>query len=591
MSPSAPDTTSTANESQDAAGVGATAETLLPQLLRDLLHRLPDGAFVLQDLLQALTGQPQRVADIQRRYYEEHLALWTGVLAGDGTRQPTAEPASPDPRFASPEWRTLPWFDYLRRSYLINARWIGELLDAAQMPGPKKRRAAFLLRQYLDAVAPTNFAASNPDVIRLAAQSNGASLAQGLTHLGEDVSRGRIRMSDESAFEVGRNIAVTAGAVVYQNPIVELIQYTPRTERVYSRPLFIVPPFINKYYVLDLQPENSFVRYALDQGFQVFLVSWRNVPRELGGSSWEDYMRQGIYAPLDAVQNITGCDQANVLGFCVGGTLLASALAVMDDPQRVASLTLLATMLDFSDVGDIGVYVDDDYVRQCEQAYRDGGLMSGSLLASSFASLRANELVWSFVINNYLKGQTPRAFDLLHWNSDSANLPGRLYAWYLRNAYLENNLRIPGKLTLCGRPLDLRAIRCPSFVLATREDHIVPWRSAYASTQLLGGRIEFVLGASGHIAGVVNPPAPVRRSHWLNPAVPASADEWLSHAINKPGSWWPHWAGWLARTAGAQIPAPQTLGSAQHPAGRPAPGDYVREAEHVSAHALDRENN
>ena len=577
MSSSPSRTASTAAESQSTTGADAATDALFHRLLRDLLHRLPDGAFVLQDLLHALTSQPERVAEIQHRYYKEHLALWGGVLAGDGARQPAPEPARSDPRFASPEWRSVPWFDYLRRSYLINARWINELLDAAQMPSTKKRRAAFVLRQYLDAIAPTNFAASNPDVIRLAAQSNGASLAQGLKQLSEDVSRGRIRMSDESAFEVGRNIAVTPGAVVYQNPIVELIQYAPRTEQVYSRPLFIVPPFINKYYILDLQAENSFVRYALDQGIQVFLVSWRNVPRELGGSTWEDYIREGIYGPLEAVREITGCDQANVLGFCVGGTLIASALAVMDDPKRVASLTLLSAMLDFSDVGEVGVYVDDEYVRQCEQTYRDGGLMPGSLLASTFASLRANELVWSFVINNYLKGQTPRAFDLLYWNSDSANLPGRLYAWYLRNAYLENNLRVPGKLALCDRPLDLGAIRCPAFVLATRDDHIVPWHSAYASTQLLGGRIEFVLGASGHIAGVVNPPAPVRRGHWLNPAVPASADEWLERATDSPGSWWPHWLSWLTRTAGVQISAPQTLGSAQYPVRRPAPGDYVRE--------------
>ena len=578
MSSSTSRTASTAAQTQNSAGAHpATTEALFQQLLRDLLHRLPDAAFVLQDLLRGLTSQPERLADIQQRYYGEHLALWSGLLAGDGARQPEPEPASLDPRFASPEWHTLPWFVYLRRSYLINARWVDALLEAAQMPDAKKRRAAFVLRQFLDAIAPTNFAASNPEVIGLAAQSSGASLAQGLKHLSEDVSRGRIRMSDESAFEVGRNIAVTPGAVVYRNQIVELIQYAPRTAQVYSRPLFIVPPFINKYYILDLQPENSFVRYALDQGMQVFLVSWRNVPRELGGATWEDYIREGIYRPLQAVRQITGCDEANVLGFCVGGTLLASALAVMDDPQQVASLTLLAAMLDFTDVGEIGVYVDDDYVRQCEQAYRDGGLMPGSLLASTFASLRANELVWSFVINNYLKGQTPRAFDLLHWNSDSANLPGRLYAWYLRNAYLENNLRIPGKLTLCGRQLDLGAIHCPAFILATRADHIVPWRSAYASTQLLGGKIEFVLGASGHIAGVVNPPAPARRGHWLNPAAPPSADAWLEQAIQRPGSWWPHWVSWLTQTAAAQIPAPHAIGSAQYPELAPAPGNYVRE--------------
>ena len=542
------------------------------------MHRLPDAGLPLQDLLQALAQQPERVAEIQTRYYQEHLALWTGLVLADGGGQHQAPEQTPlDPRFASPEWRTLPWFDYLRRSYLINTRWLTELLDCAHMPSRKKRRAAFVLRQYLDALAPTNFAATNPDVIRIATQSNGASLALGFKHLSEDLSRGCIRMSDESAFEVGRNIAVTPGAVVYRNPIVELIQYTPRTANVYSRPLFIVPPFINKYYILDLQPENSLARYALDQGIQVFLVSWRNIPRELGGSTWEDYIRQGVYAPLQAVQDITACDQANVLGFCVGGTLLACALAVMEDPQRVASLTLLATMLDFSDVGEIGVYIDEEYVRQCEQTYRDGGLMPGSQLASTFASLRANELVWSFVINNYLKGQTPRAFDLLYWNSDSANLPGRLYAWYLRNAYLENNLRVPGRLTLCGRPLDLSAIRCPAFVLATREDHIVPWRSAYASTQLLGGKIEFVLGASGHIAGVVNPPTPVRRNHWLNPAAPSGGDEWLAQASDRRGSWWPHWVDWLLRSSGAHVPAPTALGSRRYPEHEPAPGSYVRE--------------
>ena len=569
---------STAAEPQSTAGADSAARALFDRLLRDLVHRLPDGGLALQDLLQALAAQPERVSEIQGRYYQEHLALWAGlVLADDQAQRHAPERAPLDPRFASPEWRTLPWFDYLRRSYLINTRWLTELVDSTQMPSQKKRRAAFVLRQYLDAMAPTNFAATNPDVIRLATQSNGASLALGFKHLSEDVSRGRIRMSDESAFEVGRNIAVTPGSVVYRNQIIELIQYAPRTAQVYDRPLFIVPPFINKYYILDLQPENSFVRYALDQGIRVFVVSWRNVPRELGASTWEDYIRQGVYAPLEAVQDIAGCDRANVLGFCVGGTLLACALAVMEDPQRVASLTLLAAMLDFSDVGEIGIYIDEEYVQQCEQTYRDGGLMPGSLLASTFASLRANELVWSFVINNYLKGQTPRAFDLLYWNSDSANLPGRLYAWYLRNAYLENNLRMPGKLTLCRRPLDLNAIRCPAFVLATREDHIVPWRSAYASTQLLGGKIEFVLGASGHIAGVVNPPAPVRRGHWLNPAAPPTGDEWLAQASDRPGSWWPHWVSWLLRSSGTQVAAPPALGSGRYPAREPAPGSYVRE--------------
>jgi polyhydroxyalkanoate synthase subunit PhaC len=549
---------------------------MLQQLLREFLSRLPDNdQSAMQDLFRALAAEPERVAEIHGRYYREHLTLWAGLLSGDRLRPGESEAA--DPRFDSPAWRTLPWFDYLRRSYLANARWVMELLEAAPLPTEKKRRAAFVLRQCLDALAPTNFPATNPDAIRLAAQTKGASLARGLQLLREDLLRGRIRMTDESAFEIGRNVAATPGTVVHQNPVMQLIQYQPRAGQVHRRPLLIVPPFINKYYILDLQPDNSLVRYALDQGLQVFMVSWRNAPRELSGATWEDYVRQGVFESLAAALDVSGAEQVNVLGFCVGGTLLASALAVMDAPQRVASLTLLAAMLDFSDVGEIGVYVDEPYVRRCEQMYRNGGLMPGGLLASTFASLRANELVWFFVINNYLKGQTPRAFDLLYWNGDSANLPGPLYAWYLRNAYLENNLRVPAKLTLCGRPVDLRSIRCPAYIVATREDHIVPWRSAYASTLLLGGKIEFVLGASGHVAGIVNPPAAGRRSHWLNDATPSSADEWLAQATSQPGSWWPHWATWLRQHSGENVQAAAGLGSVRYPPREPAPGSYVRE--------------
>ena len=572
MTPSTP----AAPTGEAPGGAIYEASAMLQQLLHEFLSRLPDSdQSAIHDLVRGLAAEPQRVAQIHGRYYHEHLALWAGLLSGDGVRSSESEPA--DPRFDSPAWRTLPWFDYLRRSYLTNARWVMELFEAAGLPTEKKRRAAFVLRQFLDALAPTNFPATNPEAIHLAAQTNGASLARGLQQLREDMLRGRIRMSDESAFEIGRNVATTPGAVVHQNPVMQLIQYAPRAAQVHRRPLLIIPPFINKYYILDLQPDNSLVRYALEQGVQVFMVSWRNAPRELGGATWEDYIRQGVFEPLAAAQEVSGADQVNVLGFCVGGTLVASALAVADSPERIASLTLLAAMLDFSDVGEIGVYVDEPYVRRCEQVYRDGGLMPGALLASTFASLRANELVWFFVIHNYLKGQTPRAFDLLYWNSDSTNLPGPLYAWYLRNAYLENSLRVPSKLTLCDRPVDLHSIRCPTYILATREDHIVPWRSAYASTQLLGGKIEFVLGASGHVAGIVNPPAAGRRSYWLNQATAASADEWLAQASSQPGSWWPHWVTWLKQYSGEKVQAPMALGGARYPQAEPAPGSYVRE--------------
>jgi len=408
----------------------------------------------------------------------------------------------------------------LKQSYLLNAKWLNDLLDAAALEPVVKQRLRFVLRQYLDAMAPTNFPATNPEAIKLAMASNGVSLAVGLTHLQEDFAHGRIQRSEERAFRVGHNIATTPGAVIHENAIAQLIQYAPRTPKVHGRPLFVVPPFINKYYVLDLQPQNSLVRFALDQGLQVFMVSWRNVPAELGECTWDDYVQQGIIELLESALDINGSKALNALGFCIGGTLLASAVAVMPRPARISSLTLLATMLDFSDVGEIGVYVDADYVRKTEQEYAEGGVMQGGHLAAAFASLRANELIWHFVINNYLKGRTPKAFDLLHWNADSTNLPGKLYAWYLRNMYLENNLRTPGKLRVCGRQVDLARVRVPAYLLATRDDHIVPWTSAYASSRLLAGTIQFVLGGSGHVAGIVNPPASGRREYWVNSELP-----------------------------------------------------------------------
>ncbi len=486
-------------------------------------------------------------------------------------------PAVADSRFAAPEWDRLPFFRLLRDSYLLNARWLQELVDAAQLPAPTHRRLAFALRQYLQALAPTNFPATNPEVLRLAAESGGASLAAGLRNLEADALRGRMQMSDERAFAVGRDLAITAGAVVYENPVAQLIQYAPRTTSVHARPLLIVPPFINKYYILDLRPENSFVRFALDQGQQVFMVSWRNAGRELERATWDDYARDGVLALLEAVLDIAGADRLNALGFCVGGTLLASTLAVMPQPARVASLTLLAAMLDFSDVGEIGVYIDEEYVARCEQQYRDGGLVAGRQLAHAFATLRANELIWHFHVNNYLKGTTPAAFDLLFWNGDSSNLPGRLYAWYLRNMYLENNLRARGRVCVLGHGVDLARIRAPAYLLATREDHIVPWTSAYAAQRLLGGRIEFVLGASGHVAGVVNPPDPVRKCFWHTGPVQEDAGDWLAAARREPGSWWPHWSEWVRQHAGPRVRAPEGPGSARYPAIEAAPGRYVLE--------------
>jgi polyhydroxyalkanoate synthase len=367
--------------------------------------------------------------------------------------------------------------------------------------------------------------------------------------------------------------------VVYENDFMQLIQYRAATTTVFERPLVIIPPCINKYYILDLQPENSFVRYAVERGHTVFMVSWRNMPPAMGRARWDDYLEQGVVRALEVGLDISGAGRANMLGFCVGGTLLGAALAVLRarGDERVTSLTLLATMLDFSDTGELSVFVDEAYVRQRERDFAEGGVLHGRELALTFASLRANDLIWHYVVNNYLKGGTPEPFDLLYWNADSTNLPGTMYIYYLRNTYLENNLRVPGKLTMCRVPVDLGRVDMPAYVLATREDHIVPWRTAFASVHLLGGRIEFVLSASGHIAGVINPASKNRRNFWVNMEREPDPDRWLAAATPRPGSWWKHWGDWLEAYGGRRVPAPAHLGNTANPEIEPAPGRYVKE--------------
>ncbi|MEP6998164.1 MAG: class I poly(R)-hydroxyalkanoic acid synthase, partial [Betaproteobacteria bacterium] len=437
----------------------------------------------------------------------------------------------------------------------------------------------FLAQQYVDAISPSNFLATNPEALQRAFATGGASIAQGLSNLVADAQRGRIAMTDESAFEVGRNLATTPGSVVFRNPLIELIQYAPTTRNVAKRPLLIVPPCINKYYILDLQPDNSFVRYAIAQGHTVFMISWRNIPPELGGLGWDDYLEQGVLTAVDVVRDIAGSKTINALGFCVGGTLLACALAVATARREtpVASATFLATMLDFADPGDIGVYVSREVLAARMPTLCGGGRIQGSELASAFASLRPNELVWNYVVGNYLKGQKPPAFDLLYWNGDSANLPGPMYVEYLRNMYLDNKLREPGALTMCGQRIDLGRVAMPSYILATREDHIVPWRTAYRSVGLLGGDLTFVLGASGHIAGVINPAAKNRRNYWTNELLTDDPADWVARAQTRPGSWWPHWTAWLHRYAGGTRPAPKDAGNEKHRPLAPAPGTYVTE--------------
>ncbi len=556
------------------------------KLAQDVLASLTaeqslETADIFRALSASMAQDKERWAELQQQYYQRHFELWAAMAQARqaAPAAPVATPDQGDRRFHAPEWQQLPFFDYLKQTYLLNSRWLAAIVETAHLEPRAKNKLRFFTRQMIDAAAPGNFPATNPEVIKLAAETNGESLLRGIEQLNADLQKGRISMTDETAFEVGRNIAVTPGVVVYENELFQLIQYHPATDAVFERPLLMVPPCINKYYILDLQPANSFVHYTVSQGHTVFMLSWRNVPADMGHLTWDQYIEDGVIKAIGIAREICGVDEINALGFCVGGTLLGAALAVLRAKQRkpVASVTLLTTMLDFSEPGELSVFIDEAYVRQREQEFARGGVLRGKQLALTFSSLRANDLIWNYVVNNYLKGRKPDAFDLLYWNSDSTNLPGVMFAYYVRNTYLENNLSVPGRLTMCGVPVDLSRVDAPTYVLAAREDHIVPWKAAYKSARLLGGGLEFVLAASGHIAGVVNPAAKNRRHYWINEAFPANADDWLAGAAQQPGSWWSHWSGWLAERSGDKVTARVQSGSAQYPPGEPAPGRYVRE--------------
>jgi poly[(R)-3-hydroxyalkanoate] polymerase subunit PhaC len=520
------------------------------------------------------------IAELAERFAPRFRALWARMMDGSATLASEAPTSNErDRRFAAPAWRDQPYYAFIKDAYLLYAEYLTELASLAQLPRTDKRRLEFATRQYIDAMAPTNYPATNPEVLQRALETDGASLLQGFANLVGDARKGRITMSDERAFAVGRNLAVTPGSVVFRNELIELIQYDATTPTVHRRPLVMVPPCINKFYILDLRPENSFVRHAVAQGHTVFMISWRNVPPELGRLSWDDYLERGVLAAFDVAREIKGSKAQNALGFCVGGTMLGCALAVLAarNDRSVTSATYLTTMLDYSDPGEIGVYISRESLAAREPSLLAGQLVQGNELASAFASLRANELVWNYVVNNYLKGQMPPAFDLLYWNGDSTNLPGPMYDYYLKELYIENRLRVPNALTMAGERIDLRKIAMPSYVYASREDHIVPWRTAYRTTTLVGGEVTFVLGSSGHIAGVVNPITSSRRSYWANETLKEDPEDWLSRAQNYSGSWWPHWYAWLARHGGAKHSAPRAAGSSQHPPLAPAPGSYVLE--------------
>ena len=526
----------------------------------------------------ALQVPAEQWSALQAEYLKQAGALWNEALGMGGAAQPLK-----DRRFAASAWSAQPGTAFLAQLYLLNARTLMQMADSVQGDPKTRARLRFAVQQWIDAASPSNYLATNPEALQRAMDTQGQSLAKGLQQLWADVQKGHVSQTDETVFEVGRNIATTEGAVVFENEFFQLLEYKPLTRQVHERPILFVPPCINKYYILDLQPENSVIRYTVEQGHRVFVVSWRNPDDSMKARTWDDYIEHGPIRAIEVVREISGARTINTLGFCVGGTILATALAVLAarGEQPAHSVTLLTTLLDFQDTGILDIFVDEASVRVREmtigeQAPSGPGLLRGQELATTFSVLRPNDLVWNYVVGNYLKGETPPPFDLLYWNGDSTNLPGPMYCWYLRHMYLQNELKIPGRLEVCGEKVDLGAIQAPVYIYASREDHIVPWTAAYRSVPLFKGKRRFVLGASGHIAGVINPPAARKRNYWTNERLGGDAQAWFDGAQEVGGSWWPDWAAWLGSHAGRMVAAPKSCGSRKHRRVEAAPGRYVQ---------------
>jgi polyhydroxyalkanoate synthase subunit PhaC len=538
----------------------------------------------LGHVMEYWLADPQRTVELQNRLGKAYLDLWASAakrLAGDEVSA-VAAPASGDRRFTDPEWTQNQFFDFLKQAYLLTSRWADSLVnDAAELDQHTRQKAEFYVRQITNALSPTNFVLTNPELLRETLLSNADNLVRGMHMLAEDIEAGggnlKIRQSDAAMFEVGRNLATAPGKVVFQNELMQLIQYAPSTETVLKRPILIVPPWINKFYVLDLTPEKSFIKWCVDQGLTVFCISWVNPDAHLAKKTFEDYVRQGPVAALDAIQEATGEDKVHTVGYCVGGTLLAVTLAAMAawGDERIVSATLFAAQVDFTYAGDLKVFVDEEQVAALEQKMAERGYLDSKSMATVFNLLRSNDLLWPYVINNYLKGKSPFPFDLLYWNSDATRLPAANHSFYLRNCYLENNLS-KGKMMLGNTPIDLKATKVPIYNLATREDHIAPVKSVMIGSKCFGGDVKFVVAGSGHIAGVINPPDKHKYQYWTGPK-PRNADfeSWRVKAKENPGSWWPDWLVWITRQGPTEVPA-RMPGDGALKAIEDAPGSYVK---------------
>ncbi|MCS4502998.1 class I poly(R)-hydroxyalkanoic acid synthase [Arhodomonas aquaeolei] len=565
------------------------------QLVKDFIARQEGGQLsmddalhmsrLFQDLYGRLMSDPMALAQAQMAFWQDYMALVqsTTLRLWGLEAEPVREPDAKDKRFRHESWEESPVFDFLKQSYLLTADYIHNTVKNVDGLDEKTaRQIDFYTRQYIDAMSPSNFLATNPEVLQKTVETRGQNLLRGLNNLLEDLERGggklNIRMTDPNAFEVGRDLAVTPGKVVAETDLCQVIQYAPATEEVARRPVLFVPPWINKYYILDLRPKNSLIRWLVEQGQTVFTISWRNPDASLAEKGFEDYMHEGVLAAMDAAGKATGESEINMVGYCLGGTLLASTLAYLKakGDERVNSATFLTSLIDFEQPGELEVFIDEEQLAMLERQMNEIGYLPGQQMAATMSSLRANDLIWSFFVNNYLQGEDPFPFDLLYWNQDSTNMPARMHAFYLRNMYLENRLREPGGITLDGVPIDVSSVDVPAFFISTRDDHIAPWKATYQGARLLGGSTKFVLGGSGHIAGIVNPPEKNKYGYWTNRNMPTDPDKWLDGATYHEGSWWPEWLRWLAQKGGGKVAA-RTPGGGRLTPIEDAPGRYVRE--------------
>ncbi len=536
------------------------------------------------DMTSKIMSDPHNLMTAQQRLWLDSIKLWyyTARRAWGLSSLPALNPDPGDRRFAAAPWQEELTFDYIKQSYVLASQWLMSLVsDVKGLSPDEKEKVNFYTRQFVSAVSPSNFAALNPVIMKKIQETNGQNLVDGLRHMLDDMEQGqgelKISMTVKDAFKVGENVATTPGKVIYQNDLMQLIQYNPTTQHVYKRPLLIVPPWINKFYVLDLQPKNSFIRWIVDQGYTLFIISWVNPRKDLAYKSFDDYMLEGPLAALDQIKNATGETSVNILGFCIGGILVEALLAWMSarGDSRIKSATLLATMLDFRNVGEVSVFIDDEMIESLENHVKEKGYLEGRHMALMFSMMRENDLIWSFVVNNYLMGRDPVPFDLLYWNSDSTRLPATMLLYYLKNIYQENGLIKPGYLKINGEKIDVRKIKTPTYVLATKEDHIAPWVSCYPVTQMFSGEVRFVLGGSGHIAGIINPPSAGKYNYRTYSKYPSDPMVWFEKSKEHPGSWWQDWNKWLLKKSGGMV-NPRRPGEGKLAPLEDAPGSYVK---------------